>query len=82
MLTTRIEAKVETVLISNLYVMAPAGPVRTALATRSVGLVPVCAPFSGAMGTGGLMITAAPTVNLNTGPKTPVVPAPWARACQ
>ena len=69
-------------LISNRYVMAPVGPERTALTTRRAGRVPVWALVSGAMGTGALMMTAGPTVNLNVAPYTPVVPAPCARACQ
>src|SRR4051812_22192160 len=70
------------VLMSNLYVMAPAGPERAALAPLSAGRVLVCAPFSGAIGAGGLMTTAGPTENLNVTPNTPVVPALTARACQ
>jgi len=61
--------------------MTPAGPVRVTLATRSAGRSGVAVPFSGAMGDGVLMVIAGPTVNLNGGPNTPVVPPPDARTC-
>ena len=66
----------DEVAISKRYVMAPAGPVRVTLLTRSAGRVPVCAPLSGAIGAGVPSVIAGPIVNREGGPKTPVVPPP------
>src|SRR5262245_49013896 len=73
---------VEEVATSNLYVIAPAGPVRVALRTRKVGLAPVCAPLSGAIGTGASIRIAGPTVNFLAAVNGPTVPPACARACQ
>jgi hypothetical protein len=62
--------------------MAPVGPDRLALLTRSAGRGVVSALVSGPMGVGAASVIGPPTVNLNGSLNEPVPPGGCARARQ